>query len=261
MARIVIQGTGLGQVLGTDASGAARLRIKPDRLTMRANMMGKKMAMEMADGKVRVWENGKEVTGKQGMPMMPGGQKMPPVDQPFEIKISPRGEVLDMKIPALEQMKKTAPQMMPGMALSTLMKQSSQILLPAEPVAVGQTWQQTVPVPFTPQMSIPASYRAVLQKVEQVNGQQVAVIGVTSSISAPKIDLGEMFKQMTAGAAAAAGQPSAPMFDMKGTLGIVSNVAGTLKFNATGGFLQRFDGRMDTTVDVNVVTQAPPQAK
>jgi len=226
--RVVIQGVGTAKVLRVDSANAARLRVGGDNLTMTMQVMGQSFTMTLKGGKYTVTQNGKPVEGGK-MPMMPKGMKIPFIQEPIELKIGPRGEVLDIAIPSMGALAA----MMPGVTMKEMLK--DQILLPEQPLVVGQTWSadRTQNLPGT---TAPVTYglRMALEKVETWEGKRkVGALRIESVTTARDIDLSKF-----AGPQMSQGQPMPPV---TGTMNMQQQVGGNMLFDATRGVMMRFD--------------------
>jgi len=242
--RVVLQGEGVAKVLRVDASGAARLRVSADNLTMNVGIMGQNLVFSIEGGKYSVTQNGKRVEGGK-MPMIPGGGKIPGLQEPIEVKIGPRGEVLDLAIPGFTEMMK----MMPGMSFKDMMK--GQILLPEQPLIVGQPWGQTQ-TETLPGTSTPISYemKMALNGIETwAGGRKIANIRVEAVVAGHNVDMGQAMKQ---------GMPQgAP--PMSGTMSIDEQLGGAMLFDTTRGVLIRFDFQLNVQMSMNGAVSAPQQ--
>ena len=242
--RVVLQGEGVAKVLRVDASGAARLRVSADNLTMNMGVMGQNLVFSIKGGKYSVTQNGKRVEGGK-IPMIPGGGKIPGLQEPIEVKIGPRGEVLDLAIPGFTEMMK----MMPGMSLKDMMK--GQILLPEQALVVGQPWGQTQ-TETLPGTSAPISYemKMALNGIETwAGGRKIANIRVEAVVAGHNLDMGQAMKQ---------GMPQgAP--PVSGTMNIDEQLGGAMLFDTTRGVLIRFDFQLNAQMSMNGAVSAPQQ--
>ena len=243
--RVVLQGEGVAKVLRVDASGAARLRVSADNLTMNVGIMGQNLVFSIKGGKYSVTQNGKRVEGGK-IPMVPGGGKIPGLQEPIEVKIGPRGELLDLAIPGFTDMMK----MMPGMSFNDMMKQG-QILLPEQPLVMGQPWSQSQ-TQTLPGTNTPISYemKMALNGIETwAGGRKIANIRVESVTAGHNLDMGQAMKQ---------GMPQgAP--PMSGTMSIDEQLGGAMLFDTTRGVLIRFDFQLNVQMSMNGAVSAPQQ--
>jgi hypothetical protein len=242
--RIVVQGEGIAKVLRVDQAGAGRLRVSGDNLSMSMEMFGQKMQMVVKNGKYSVTQNGKQVEGGK-VPMMPQGQKIPFLQEPIEVKIGPRGEVMDIVMPGFTEMMA----MMPGVSMKDMMK--SQILLPEQPLVAGQTWSDTRSETL-PGTSSPVTYdiKMALNGIDTSGGRQIANIRVESLTTARDID----FSQAAAAAAANAPQGMPPM---AGAVSVDQQVAGNMLFDAAHGKIVRFDFQASQQMSMHSTMQTP----
>jgi hypothetical protein len=242
--QVVIQGEGVAKVLRVDAAGAARLRASADNLKMNVGVMGQNLVFSIKGGKYSVTQNGKRVEGGK-IPMVPGGGKIPGLQEPIEIKVGPRGEVLDLSIPGFTEMMK----MMPGMSIKDMMK--GQILLPEQPLVMGQTWSQSQ-TETLPGTNTPISYemKMALNGIETwAGGRKIANVRVESVTAGHNLDMGQAMKQsMPQG-----GPPVA------GTMNIDEQLGGTMLFDTTRGKLIRFDFQLDAQMSMNGAMSTPQQ--
>jgi hypothetical protein len=224
--RVVIQGVGIAKVLRLDAAKAARLRVGGDDLTMTTQFMGQSFTMKVKGGKYSLTQNGKPVQAGKA-PLMPKGTRIPFIQEPLEVKVGPRGEVLDIAIPSMGNLAA----LMPGMTMQQMLK--DQILLPEEPLVVGQTWSadrtQNLPGTTTP---VTYGIRMALEKIETWEGKrQVGALRIESVTTVRDMDLSKF-----AGAQMPQGQPS-----VAGTMSMEQQLGGNMLFDATRGLMMRFD--------------------
>lgn len=230
------------KTLGVDSTGAARLSVRLDKAEMAMNMMGKQIKMVLEAGKMTMYMDGQPT---QTMPF-PGVQgmegKLPLLQEPVSFKIDPRGKLLDFAIPGM-------PKLMPGMPDMTAMLQQNQILLPEQPLNVGDTWTEHQEIPYgNVPLVVNANY--TLAGVETRNGKTIARIRVTMTASVQNADLGAMMKQY--------GQTMPPnMPAMQGSVSLAQNLEGTMLFNVTTGRFIRFDFQL-TQQMANSSTVTPP---
>jgi hypothetical protein len=244
---MVIQGEGVAKVLRVDASGAARLRVSADNLKMIIDIMGQNMAFSVTGGKYSVTQNGKRVEGGK-IPMIPGGGKIPVLQEPIELKIGPRGELLDLAIPGFTEMMK----MMPGMSLKDMMK--GQVLLPEQPLLLGQPWSESKNETL-PGTNAPITYemKMALNGIETwAGGRKIANIRVESVTTGHNIDMGQAMQQ------GAKGMPQG-MPPMSGTMSIDQQLGGTMQFDTTRGMLIRFDFQLNQQMSMNGAVPTPQQ--
>jgi hypothetical protein len=242
----VAQGEGVAKVLGVDATGAARLRVRAENLSFKMDLMGHKLEMSVKGGSYTVKVDGEKAEGGK-IPMMPGNMKIPFIQEPLEIKIGPRGEVLDLVIPGMGDLSS----LMPGMSMKEMMK--SQLLLPAEPLTVGQTWSEskseTLPGMNTP---VTTDIKMALTSVETWDGdRKIANIRVESVTAMKDFDLGAA---MQAAGTAAQGAPP-----MSGTMSMDQQLAGNMQFDATQGILVRFDFQANQQMSMHSTVTVPQQ--
>ena len=242
----VAQGEGVAKVLGVDATGAARLRVRAENLSFKMDLMGHKLEMSVKGGSYTVKVDGEKAEGGK-IPMMPGNMKIPFIQEPLEIKIGPRGEVLDLVIPGMGDLSS----LMPGMSMKEMMK--SQLLLPAEPLTVGQTWSEskseTLPGMNTP---VTTDIKMALTSVETWDGdRKIANIRVESVTAMKDFDLGA---SMQAAGTAAQGAPP-----MSGTMSMDQQLAGNMQFDATQGILVRFDFQANQQMSMHSTVTVPQQ--
>lgn len=239
-----LQGEAVAKVLRVDDAGAARLRVTADSLSMDMDLMGQQFAIGIKDGKYTVTQNGEPVEwGK--IPMVPGEMKIPLLQEPIEIKIGPRGEVLDLVIPGLTEMMA----MMPGLSLEDMMKE--QLLLPEEPLAVGQIWSDTK-TENIPGMNVPVSYtvKMALNGVETWSGdRRIANIRVESVTGLQNLDLSQAMPE--------SGMQGMP--DMAGTMSMDQQLAGNMQFDATRGYMIRFDFQLNQQMSMQSTMNMPDQ--
>ena len=254
-----VTGIATAKVLRMDPYGGARLRVRLDSGSMTMDMMGQKFQIALKGGKITASGMGGKVT-QDKLPKLPGGQAIPLIQKPMEVKIGKRGQLLDFAIPGFEkewkQMMAQAKKMYGGIDPMTLMRQT-QVLLPDNPVAVGETW------PFHYELTIPGSGAPIVQdmtftleKLEVVRGKQVATISVQGRQTFTDLNLGAM-----AQGEAGPGMPGMP--PMSGKMSGEGTTAGTALFNVTAGTLDRFDLRADFNLrmDMSIAggPQGPPQ--
>jgi len=252
-------GVATAKVLRMDPYGGARLRVRLDSGSMTMDMMGQKFQIALKGGKVTASGMGKKVT-QEKLPKLPGGQAIPLLQKPMEVKIGKRGQLLDIAIPGFEkewkQLMAQAKKMYGGVDLMTLIRQT-QVLLPENPVAAGESW------PFHYELTIPGSGAPIVQdmtftltKLEVVRGKQIATISVQGRQTFTNLNLGAM-----AQGAAAPGMPQMP--GMSGKMSGEGTTAGTAVFNVTAGTFDRFDLRADFNfrMDMSVPggPKGPPQ--
>jgi len=238
--RMVFQGEGLAKVLGVDEAGAARLRVIADNLSATMELFGQKMTMSVKGGKFSVTEGGK-------LPMLPGGAKIPFLQEPIEVKVGPRGEVLDFVIPGMD-----LAAMMPGMSMKDMLQE--QILLPEDPLTVGQLWNDSRTITF-PGSTTPMTYdtKMVVNRIENWAGdRKVANIRVEAMTSGHDID----FSQMVPPQAQQQGGPP-----VSGTMNIDQQLAGTMLFDATRGIVIRFDFQMNQQMNMASTVSSPDGAR
>ena len=252
---MVIQGEGAAKVLRVDEAGAGRLSIKADSMSLKMNMFGQKLEMSLKGGKYVVKQDGEQVEAGK-IPLAPAGEKIPFVQEPIEVKLSPRGQVLDLVIPGLEEVMAT---MMQGLSLEDLMKQ--QVLLPEEPLTVGQTWGESK-TEMVPGLNAPVTYdvKATLRQIEAWSGERkIANLRVEATTSAHDIDLSQMMQMPLEMQQGGEGMP--PMPQMAGTMSIDQQLAGTMLFDATRGILIRFDFQVDQQMSMRSTTAMPEQGE
>jgi len=238
---VVVQGECAAKVLRVDDAGAARLRVAAGDFSLTMEFMGQKVRIGLVGGKYTVTQNGKPLE-KGKLPMMPGGMKIPLLQEPIEVKIGPRGEVLELALPGLKDLMT----MMPGMSVKDMLK--GQILLPEQPLTLGQTWGDSRSETL-PGLNAPVSYevKMALNGIETWTGdRKVANIRVESVTTAQDMDLSQ---------AAPKGATGVP--PMAGTMSMNQQLAGTMLFDVTRGVVVRFDFQADQTMSMQGSVTAP----
>jgi len=243
--RVVMQGEGVAKVVRVDPQGAARLRVSGDNVSMNIDAFGQKIQMVIKNGKYSVTKDGKRVEGGR-VPMLPQGQKIPFLQEPIEVKVGPRGQVMDIVIPGFKEIA----QMMRGVSLKDMMK--SQILLPDQPLTAGQTWSdsrsETLPGTKSP---ITYEMKMALNGIENWAGnRKIANIRVESVMSGRDIDLSQA-------AAAAGGNAPQGMPPMSGTVSTEQQLGGTMLFDATRGMILRFDFQVNQQISTQTTVTTP----
>ena len=255
------------RVVKTDPYGGARLRVRLDNFAAALDFMGQKIHMALKNGKLTMTANGKPIK-QAGLPIMPAGKALPLLQNPIEIKLGKRGQMMDIVIPGFEkewkQMMAQAKQMYGGIDPMTIMRQG-QILLPDHPIGVGEGWNHHVEVPLAGGAPVVMDMNFTLDNLETVNGKQIATIGVTGRETMTNIDLQTMMKQGMAQAGPQMrqmGQVPPISGKMNGEFGI----SGKARFNVTAGTLERYDFRadlnfqMESSIPVGQAGQQRPMA-
>jgi hypothetical protein len=126
-----------------------------------------------------------------------------------------------------------------------------QILLPEQPLIVGQPWGQTQ-TETLPGTSTPISYemKMALNGIETwAGGRKIANIRVEAVVAGHNVDMGQAMKQ---------GMPQgAP--PMSGTMSIDEQLGGAMLFDTTRGVLIRFDFQLNVQMSMNGAVSAPQQ--
>jgi hypothetical protein len=252
------QAVATAKVVRRDAYGGTRLQVRLDNGSLAMDMMGKKLLISFAGGKVVITGDGQKISQDQ-LPQLAGGQAIPLLQKPIEVKLGKRGQILDITIPGFEkqwqQMMAQVKKMYAGTDPMTLLRQS-QVLLPADPVAVGDNWRQHVEIPVAG-AGTPVVYDMTftLDKLAVVNGKQIATISTQARQTVNNLDLGAMAKQgMPPGA------PGMPQVPMSGKMSGEAVISGKALFNVTAGTFDRYDFRADMNFSMNTtVTGASGQ--
>jgi hypothetical protein len=242
---MVVQGEGVAKVLGVDAAGGARLRVRADNLSLKMELMGQRMEMSVKGGKYEFKQNDQQVEGGKLPPIL-GKMRIPFLQDPIEIKLGPRGEVLDLAIPGIGDLAA----MVPGMSMREAMK--NQWLLPEEPLTVGQLLEESrsQAVPGTQALATTA-VKMMLKSVETWSGgRQIANLRVESVVSAHDVDLGAAARAT----GAASGAPP-----MSGTMSMDQQLAGNMQFDATRGMMMRFDFQLSQQMSMSSSFDVPNQ--
>jgi hypothetical protein len=240
---IVVQGEAAAKVLRVDDAGAARLRVSADNLSLSMEFMGQKVQMTLKNGKYTATQDGKPME-KGKMPMAPGGMKIPVLQEPIEVKVGPRGEVLELALPGLKDLMA----MMPGMSMKDMLE--GQILLPEQPLTVGETWSDSRSKTL-PGLNAPVTYevKMALNGIETWAGdRKVAKIRVEAVTTAHDVDLSQATPKGAAGAP-----------PMSGTMSMDQQLGGTMLFDATRGLALRFDFQANQNMSMQG-SVATPQA-
>jgi len=244
--QVVVQGEGLGKVLRVSPEGAARLQVSADNLTFKMQVMGQTIEMWLKGGKYEFRQNGQKMEGGS-VPMLPKNAKVPLLQAPIELKIGPRGEVTDLAIPGVGSLAT----LVPGMSMQDLMK--NQFLLPEQPLAVGQPWEdsRTEPFPGTSQ-TVSSNSKLTLNGMETwTAGRKIANIRVESVTSGHDLDIGA-----AAAAHAPAGAPP-----MSGTRSMDAQSAGTMLFDITRGMVVRYDFQANLQISMHSTMSTPQQGQ
>ena len=135
----------VGEVL---PDGSARLGLLLQRAEVRMTIGDQRARFAFANGQVRWYANGRE--------QAPPGEdisQMPMLGVPLGFVASPRGQILDVIIPNVQNLAGMQ-QMVPGLGAPQL-KNLGEPLFPDKPVQVGETWRSSVSVmPFGPTMPV-----------------------------------------------------------------------------------------------------------
>jgi hypothetical protein len=253
---VTMQGSGTveatAKVLRQDQWGNTRLKVGLDSVRLSGEMMGHKMQMTIQGGKLDVIADGQKVAMDK-IPMLPGGQAIPLLEKPIEVKFGTRGQLMDMVIPGFEKEMAQMKQLYGGLDPMTMWKQT-QILLPENPVAVGDTWNdhQEQPMPGGGTAAI-TDTTFNLTDIKEVNGQKIAEIAVSSTSTVPNLDMGAMMRQGMPG-----GAPP-PVQGMGGNMAMETRLAGKVMFNVSVGLMDRFDFRLDYDGRMNTTMPNPQQ--
>jgi hypothetical protein len=242
---MVVQGEGVAKVLGVDAAGGARLRVRADNLSLKMELMGQRMEMSVKGGKYEFKQNDQQVEGGKLPPIL-CKMRIPFLQDPIEIKLGPRGEVLDLAIPGIGDLAA----MVPGMSMREAMK--NQWLLPEEPLTVGQLLEESrsQAVPGTQALATTA-VKMMLKSVETWSGgRQIANLRVESVVSAHDMDLGAAARAT----GAAGGAPP-----VSGTMSMDQQLAGNMQFDATRGMMMRFDFQLSQQMSMSSSFDMPNQ--
>ncbi|HUT74783.1 MAG TPA: hypothetical protein VM221_08115 [Armatimonadota bacterium] len=242
---MVVQGEGVAKVLGVDAAGGARLRMRADNLSLKMELMGQRMEMSVKGGKCEFKHNDQQVEGGKLPPML-GKMRIPLLQDPIEIKLGPRGEVLDLAIPGISDLAA----MVPGMSMRDMMK--DQMLLPEEPLTVGQLLEESrsEPLPGTQALAT-TSVKMMLKSIETWSGgRKIANLRVESVTSAHDVDLGAAARAT----GAAGGAPP-----VSGTMSMDQQLAGNMQFDATRGMMMRFDFQLSQQMSMSSSFDVPNQ--
>ena len=253
---IAAQGAGTvvasAKAVRQDQWGNTRLRVSLDSLKMSADLLGKKFEMALEGGKMTMKGDGKVISSEQ-LPKLPGGQTIPLLQKPVEVKLGTRGQLMDIVIPGFEKEMAQMRKMYGGVDPLTMWKQT-QLLLPENPVTVGESWadHQEQPIPGAASAAV-TDTTFTLTDIKEVNGQKIATITVNSNSVVPNFDMGAAMQQsMPPG--------SAPMPAMQGNMTMQSAVNGTALFNIAAGLMDRFDFRMDFAGQMAMNAPTPPEA-
>ena len=243
--RATVTAVATTKVAGVDNTGAARIAIRLDSMDMRMSIMGKQMKMLLAGGKMTMSMDGQAtqsmpLAGMMGQP----GAKLPFLQEPVTIKMDPRGKVTDFAIPGLPRI--------PGMDMQALLRQS-QILLPEQPLAVGESWSDHQALPYgNVPMVTDANY--TLAGLETKNGKTLARINVGMVSSLQNADMASLTKQF--------GQTTAPQMqqmNMQGSISMEQKLNGVMLFNVTDGHISRFDFELSQQMVSNNTFTPPNQ--
>lgn len=243
------------RVIKQDAYGGTRLRVSMDSASVNVDVMGHKIQMALNNGKLTTLADGQKTT-PQKLPNLPGGQAIPFVQKPMEVKIGKRGQIMDIVVPGFEkewkQMMEQVKKMSGGMDPMTIMRQG-QILLPDHPIGVGEGWNHHLEVPLAGGAPMVMDMNFTLDSLETVNGKQIATLGVTGRETMTNIDLGTMMKQGMAQGGAQMPQIPPISGRMNGEFGI----SGKARFDVTAGTVDRYDFRVDINFSMNGTMPSP----
>jgi len=200
--------------------GSARLALLLQRADLHMTIGEDRARFSFANGRVRWYANGRE----QAPPDADIAQ-VPMVGVPLEFIASPRGQILDVILPNVQNLSGMQ-QMVPGLGTPQL-KNLGEPLFPDKPVQVGETWRRSVSVmPLGPTMPVTVTTSRTLDSYSGVAAMGLAKISGYSETTfrANPMTVGPAESQMTVS-----------MPEMKQTL------TSTEFFNVTEGRLVRAD--------------------
>lgn len=236
-----------------DQWGNTRLNVRLDSLRMSMDMMGQKFEMALEGGKVAVTSGGQKMPPEK-LPTLPGGQAIPLLQKPIEVKVGTRGQLMDIVIPGFEKEMAQIRQMYGGVDPMVMWRQA-QILLPENPVTVGDSWteHQEQPIPNMGTAAV-TDTTFTLESIKEVNGEKVAQISVNSTSMLPNLDLAAAARQGMA--------PGAPsMQGLSGNMTMQTALVGTALFNLTAGMMDRLDFRANMTGEMAMTVPVPQQGQ
>jgi len=200
--------------------GSARLALLVPRAESRMTIGEESGRFSYANGQVRWYANGRE----QAPPDADIGQ-VPMLGVPLEFIASPRGQILDVIIPNIQDLAEMQ-QMVPGLGAPQL-KNLGEPLFPEGPVQVGETWRRSVTMmPLGPTMPVTVTTSRTLDSHGDTGPMGLAKISGYSEAT---------FRASPMTVGPAESQVTVSMPEMKHT------VTSTEFFNVTEGQLVRAD--------------------
>jgi hypothetical protein len=137
------------KVLEVRPDGSARLELQIPRIEAQATVGDQQARFSFANGQMRWYSNGKE----QAPPEAAQLSQAPMLGVPLEVVASPRGQILDVVLPNLQNLAGMQ-QMVPGLGTPNLSNLGKPIF-PEGPVAVGTSWRDSVTMtPLGPTMPV-----------------------------------------------------------------------------------------------------------
>jgi len=207
----------VGEVL---PDGSARLALLLERAEVQMTIGDQRGRFSFANGQVRWYANGRE----QAPPDADISQ-MPMIGAPLEFIASPRGQILDVILPQMQELAGMQ-QMAPGLGKPQL-KNLGEPLFPDKPVQIGETWRKSVTaMPLGPTMPVTVTTSRTLDSYSGVEAMGLAKISGYSETTL-------RMNPMTVGPAES--QVTVSMPEMRQTL------TSTEFFNVTEGRLVRAD--------------------
>jgi len=234
---ILINGEGSAKVLRVDPSGQAQLRVQADRLSVKSQF-GQTMNTEMlADhGKYTYKVNGRTVDPNRSL--LGKKAKIPFVQESVEIKLGPRGPVLELAMPEILNIA--------VLTANYSTKEGDPIKLPKEALTVGETAEDSSSE-VLPGSVAPTDYdiKMTLDAVKDgAKGDKIASVTVNGT-SSHEADLANEAKSRGITAA------------ISGTRRFEQQLGGNMQFDVTRGVMLRFDFRADQRMDLEQTIATP----
>jgi len=169
------------KVAGVAPDGTATCTMQIKKMTLEQKVMGQNMEMVISEKETKMTLNGQPMPGGGGA--MPDFKEMPMFGKPLIVKMRPTGEVVEVE--GLDSGK--LGEMLKGMGFDwsqfSQMFMTGSAAFPADPVAVGETWEQRVKLPFPtadPNKPVEMVTTYKLEKLGEIKGDPTARISYSS---------------------------------------------------------------------------------
>lgn len=169
------------KIAGIAPDGTATVAQQIKEMTVEQKVMGQNMKMVISDKGMKMTVNGQPMPDPGGA--MPDFKNMPMFGKALMIKMRPTGEVVGVEGLETGELGKIMKQMGFDWSQFSQMFMTGSAAFPADPVAVGETWEQRVKLPFPtadPNKPLEVVTTYELEKIGEVDGEPTARISYSS---------------------------------------------------------------------------------